>query len=197
MLNGLAPILIFYFPFKLKLPTDNALEGLPLKEPTEEPGLLAQLSAAATAGIPIPLYLDEKLTGIYIDSESKSMDVETTVQVREDTKKAIVDQRGINSLVTLHMIARKDSILLSVFLALNDLIFSKIVAQEYSITYMNGSTVVFGGLLHGFSSEPEAGTDLVRMTLQISKASQPPTTQTQVTYLFPRITGALPVAVGG
>src|SRR5690606_12365506 len=118
----------------------NALSGIPL----------IGESLAENVGVPIPLYLDEQLTGVYIESESKSIDVETETKPRFDEKKPEVRQTALNSLIAINMLAKKDAVLLSVLLALNDLIFTKVVSQNYRISYLNGATTVFNGLFHSF-----------------------------------------------
>lgn len=161
MLGGIAPIIIFTFPLRPSSSLFNALSGIPVIGST----------IAKDIGVPIPLYLDEKVTGICVESENKSLDIETEPQNRNDGKPAEVLQRGLNSLVAINMVAQRDSILLGVFLALNDLVFTKVVSQEYNISYLNGPTTIFGGLLHGFSAAMADNDDLVRIVLQISKAN--------------------------
>jgi len=93
------------------------------------------------------------------------------------------------------MIGQKDSIMLGVLLALNDIVFQRVVAQTYNIHYLNGQTTIFAGLLHGFSTNVNNNEDLVRITLQISKANQQGPSPTNVISVLPKITGATPVAV--
>lgn len=183
MLNGLAPVLIFAFPVKPKGPTFNALAGIPLIGD----------SLANSVGVPIPLYLDEKLTGILVESESKAVDIETNVQPRNDGGPPLVDQRTINSTVTINMVANKDSLILSALLAFNDLIIQKVVSKEYTVSYLNGSTLIFGGLLHGLTTSEGSDDTLIRISLTLSKAN------TQNTQILPQIptltpvTGATPI----
>lgn len=184
MLGGIAPILIFYFPTKIKIPGVNALSGIPI---------LDQLPTQL--GVPIPVYLDENLTGILVDTESKAIDIDTVAQQRNDGGPPLVNQRGLNNLVTINMIAKRDSIILAMLLALNDMIFQRVVSREYSVSYTNGPTTIFGGLLHGFSSTAEADTDLVNITMQISKSSEQGTAPPNTVAVLPKITGATPVAV--
>ena len=159
MLGGVSPILIITLNDIIPDPLANAIAGIPMIGET-----------LAAVGIPLPIYLDENFTGIVVDTESKALDVETSAEVRYDGETPRMTQRGINSLVTINMEARKDSIVLGVLLALNDIIFTKLVNQKYSISYMNGSTVVFAGLLHGFSANSDSNTDKILITMQISKA---------------------------
>jgi hypothetical protein len=185
MLNGIAPILIFSFPFNPKGPNFNAISGIPL----------VGTFLAKNVGVPIPIYLDENFSGICVDSESKAIDIDTNPQQPFDPKTPIqVTQKGINSVVTINMVARQDSILLATLLALNDMIFERLVSQDYSITYLNGPTTNFGGLLHGFSATADADTDKINVTMQISKANQKtPSPGSQINIpIIPKTTATLP-----
>jgi hypothetical protein len=185
MLEGVAPLLVFNFQPVSLASAVTALAGIPIIGST----------VSNLVGIPVPLYLDEKLTGIYVESETKAIDIDTNVQARSDGKPPSVDQRGLNNLVTINMIASRDSVILAVLLALNDQVFSKVVAKNYSINYFNGITTIFGGLLHGFSTTTGTNDDLIRITMQISKANSQSTAPSNVISVLPKVTGALPVAV--
>ncbi len=182
MLNGVAPILIFSFVPSFLSGLFEGIAGIPV------------LGSIIPLGIPIPIYLDEKTTGIYIESESKAIDIDTVPLVRYDEKQSSVDQRGLNNVITVNMIANRDSIMLSVLLALNDMVFGRVVKQSYSVTYLNGATTVFNGLLHGFSAQQSSNDDITRITLQISKANLAPPVKGAPTLVNKAITGATPVA---
>lgn len=185
MLNGVAPLLIFNFQPVSLTAAVNALAGIPVIGST----------LSSFVGIPVPLYLDEQLTGIYVESETKAIDIDTNVQARSDGKPPSVDQRGLNNLVTVNMVANRNSVVLAVLIALNDQVFSKVVSKNYSINYFNGITAIFGGLLHGFSTTTGNNDDLIRITMQISKANSQSTAPANVVSVLPKVTGALPVAV--
>jgi hypothetical protein len=182
MLGGLAPILIFTFPVVPKSPTFNAIDGIPLIG-----NFLAE-----NVGVPIPIYLDERLTGVYVESETKAIDIQTTVEAKTEAGTPDVSQRGLDNLVTINMIALKTSVTLSALLALCDMAFQKVVAQEYKVSYLNGSTTVFNGLLHGFQTQVDSDNELVRITLQLSKSNQNLGNKPVATML-PKITGAIPI----
>lgn len=184
MLNGVAPIIIFSFLPNVTQSLFNGIAGIPVLG-----------DVLPNIGLPIPLYLDEELTGIYIESESKAIDIDTNVQVRYDGKPPSVDQRGLNNLVTINMIGSKSSVMLAVLLAMNDMIFSRVVAKDYNVSYLNGATTVFNGLLHGFSTQTGTDDDLVKIVMQISKANQSKPIPANLTSVLPKITGATPVAV--
>lgn len=183
MLNGLAPLLIFNFPVLSGGETFNAISGIPLVGDF----------LAANIGVPIPIYLDEKITGIFIESESKALDIDTESKQRFDGQPPEVKQRGITNLITINMLANKDSDYLAVLLALNDMVFSRVVARNYNVSYLNGATTVFNGLLHGFSAQASNDDTLMRLTLQISKANLKATIEPPGRFVLPKITGAIPV----
>jgi hypothetical protein len=181
MLNGVDPIIIFKFAL---LPTStifNAVAGIPIIE-----------DVVKSFGIPIPIYLSERIFGIVLNSEEKSMDVETNVQTKSDSTKPDVKQRGLNNVVTLNMTATKDSITLSALLALSDICFQKLTAKDYTISYLNGSTIIFDGLLESFHTTVDSNTDKIEVTMKISKAPQNTTVADPVTPSITKVTGAIP-----
>lgn len=160
MLNGVAPLIVFQFPQLLALPTIAPLTGIPV------------LSSLSGLAVPIPLYLDEKLTGLYVVDETMGLDVETNVQFNQATQTNTYDQRGVSNSVTVSMLAKKDNILLAALVAFMDIIFTKLVQNQYSVSYFNGSTVVLGGLVAGFNTQVQADTDLIQITLHLLKQKQ-------------------------
>lgn len=160
MLGGVAPILIFTFPKRLAL---SSASGIPL----------IGKFIAQNVGIPIPIYLDERLTGVYVQGESKTTTIETDAQQRQDGKGTVTSQRALQNDVTVNLFAKSDSVLLSVLLAMNDLIFKKVVSEEYSVSYLNGPTVILGGLLQRFDTTSGTDDNLLRIALQLSKAKSP------------------------
>lgn len=189
MLGGIAPILIFTFP---QLPKPSPSAGIPVVAKSFFDKL------AQNVGIPIPIYLDERATGIYIESESKSLAIDTVPEQRyDDTAKATITyQRSVQNDVTINMVAKRDSILLSVFLAMNDVIFKKVVAESYNVAYLNGPTVILNGLLQGFSANTGTDDDLIRLSLHLSKAKEQAAQLLKSTLSIPPITGSIPVGGG-
>jgi hypothetical protein len=161
MLNGIAPIMIF--SFKKLLPSVEAAlsSAIPLIADTENSVFLPL----------VPLYLDEKLFGIYIESESKNIDIETEPKTLPD---GTVDpeQKGLLSSVTINMVAKRDSIGMIVLMAMSDIIFPMVTSQEYNITYLNGSMTIFTGLLHSFSIDQNTDNDLYKISMQISSGKK-------------------------
>ncbi len=158
MLNGIDPIIIFNFKKNFLDPTaDSSKIPLPAGDVSSFP-----LPA-------IPIYLSERLTGIYIDSEEKSIDIETNTTPTSDGAGEKSDQRVMSSTVSITMKAKRDSIGVSLFSAMSDLIIPKITSKEYSITYIHGAVIVFAGLLHSFSISQVADTDLYTIQMSLVK----------------------------
>lgn len=185
MLNGIAPIIIFNFK-KLAPSLLESINSIPL---------LAENKLSIPL-IPIPIYLDEKLTGIYIDSESKNIDIETKAQTLPDGKAPKAIQRGLNSVITVNMIASADSVGLSVLMAMSDLIFQKVTSQEYSVTYIHKAVTVFGGLLEGFSAVQNSNNNLYNISLQISRATGGSTVEKAAPVTLERASGEVPLSAG-
>jgi hypothetical protein len=189
MLNGVAPVLIINFIKKKNNSAAQFLSGIPI--------VGDDLAGALTGGLPIPLYLDENLTGILVKSETKTIAVETEVKGKTDGAKPKVNQRPIDSNVSINMVARKDSVVLAALLALNDQIFQKVVSQEYSISYLNGPTLIFNGLFNGMTCMGGDDDDLLHITLNISKGNQETTSPTAQNPEIAKTTGQTPIVPGG
>lgn len=167
MLNGVAPIFIFTFP--VVPPTiANALSSVPYVGNFLE-----------DVGLPIPIYLDEQFTNIAVDSETKNIDIDTEVKANTDpNKKPIVKQNAIDSTVTVNLVAVKDSLLLTILLAMSDLIFTRAASQAYTVTYLNGPITVFNGTLKSFTTSANADSTKLDVSIVLSKANyRAPTVQ--------------------
>jgi hypothetical protein len=158
MLNGIDPILIFLF-YK------NSKEITPAND-SHGSGFIAEFSAKLSLP-PIPIYLSEKLTGLYVDTQEKNVDIQTTSDSLLGGDEVRVTQKALNSVVKISMVANKESLGLTVLSALIDLIPEKVSSQEYSITYMHGPTIIFGGRLHSFAIHQEAGNTLSKIDLEL------------------------------
>lgn len=160
MLNGIDPIIIFEFS-KLTELQKQKVSKIPIVS-----------SIVNTIGLPpIPIYLSEKLTGLYIDTEDRNIDIDTTVDTLPNGADPLVNQKAINSVVRITMVASKDSIGLTLLAALCDLVVPKVSSKEYSITYLHGATTVFRGLLHSFAINQNSNDELYHITVEISKNS--------------------------
>lgn len=159
MLGNLDPIIIFQL-YKQLPATEATLAKIPLA---------AQNRAKTTFSI-VPIYLDENLTGLQIDGESKNIDVTTDTNSTTDGSTPVVTQKALGSITTINLKAKSGSVGLTIMLALMELLLDKVTSQEYEITYMHGPILVYGGLIHSFSYELGSGNDdLCRIKLELAK----------------------------
>lgn len=197
-LNGIDPILIIHLYDKR---LTSLFDFIPFGE-----------AIAEQVGFPIPIYLSEQITGIYVDSESRSIDISTEIihdqqkdPLTGKTKKVDLVQKGLSSLVTVNMLASQDSTFLVILLAVMDLIMPKVATAEYAISYLRGSTVIFQGQLHHFSSSVGNNDNLLRLELTLSAAKKfgdmPLNEQgdeiEKTIPPVPKNTAAIPVSGGG
>ncbi len=185
MLNGIAPILIFEFSKTAKAAANN--KKIPVVS-----SILSKLPLPF-----IPIYLDEQLTGLVIDTEELSMEVDTSTETLTISDTPEQNQRGINNTIKIAFTAKRDSIGLLLLTAMGDLIFPKVTSKEYAITYMHGSIIVLHGLLHAFSISQNTGNDLCTVNLELVRIGivqkQPPTeipNKSGVSLLTGKVPGA-------
>ncbi len=183
-LGGLAPLLVFQlYPLGVGALVSGLIPFIPA-------------DIANAVGLPIPIYLSERQTGIYVDTESRQIDMETQSQQLR-TGAVQVDQRGVNNSVTIKLFGKTDSVLLTALLAMSDMLFAMAAAKSYKVSYFNGPTVVLSGLLHGFTSSSPSGTNLVEMTFVINKSNVSATLAAATTVaalaILPKVTAELPV----
>lgn len=162
MLNGIDPVIIF--SFKKLLPQFYSVPNIPV---------VSQVTDAVPLP-PIPIYLSETVTGLYIDSEDKSVEIETSTETTADGKSAVANQKGIQSTIKINMVANSESLGLVLLSALIDLLFQKVTSKEYSISYFHSGVVIFDGLLHSYNVTNQAGTTLSNVTLEISRSTAKP-----------------------
>lgn len=183
MLNGLDPIIIFQF--NTKVPSVSAqLAKIPLV--SDIPTIVEQP--------PIPIYLSEKITGLFIDAESKSIDASTQIETKTDGADVSVNQKGIASVLSIDIVANKTSLGVSLLVAMADLILEKMSSKEYYITYLHGATTLFRGVLHSFSVNQSADNDLLNIKIELSRGDTknlPSVTNPRLPTVT-KVTGAIP-----
>ena len=158
MLGGLDPIILFNFNQKFPSATDTASTGgIPIVSDIVDSFPLP----------PIPIYLSESLTGLFVDSEEKSVDVETEVSTVRDGKTPVISQKGLGTIVKINMVSNRESLGVALLSALIDRVFEKVTSKEYSISYLHGPIVVFGGLLHSFNISQNADDTRLNITMEI------------------------------
>jgi predicted histidine transporter YuiF (NhaC family) len=161
-LGGTAPIIIFRFNLIADTAIFKAVSGIPVISDY----------VAKNIGLPIPFYLDEQRTGVLVNGEDKSMEIQNNTQNKADGKKAEVTQRGIDSTITINMTARKDSFVLAALIAMTDIAFQKTVSKEYSISYLNGPVAIFDTLLAGVTLTSNPDNTKVDLSIRLSRAQE-------------------------
>ena len=182
MLNGIDPVIIFQYS-KLAPVLGETISKIPIISGI--PSLIALP--------PIPIYLSQTLTGLHIDTEEKNVDIQTTTETTTDGSAPQVDQKGIGSVEAINLEARKDAVGLSLLSGLIDRLFNKVTSKEYSISYLHGPIIIFGGLLHSYSVTQEAGSELLRIKIEISKGADSTPTKADPIPKVPVFTGAVPI----
>jgi hypothetical protein len=160
MLNGIDPILIFQFYKRVNVPGMTSAEGIVIESKSNVKVPLAI----------VPIYLSELITGIYIDTENKNIDIASALSglVTGDT---ILNQTPISSITTINMIASSESIGLTILMAISELLLDLTVSGEAEITYMHRAVTVFGGKLHGLSIDQGTSDDLYKIKLELTRGS--------------------------
>lgn len=171
MLNGVDPILIFQFSKLVSIESQGVIaEALPIV--SRIPTVLEQP--------PIPIYLSERLTGLFLDTTSKNVNIDTDVQPLSEGGTPDVNQRGVNSSITINLKANKKSLGISLLSAMIDLCFEKLTSKEYAVSYLNGSTTIFRGLIQDYSVDENANDELLNIRLEISKGKKTTAAETTV-----------------
>jgi hypothetical protein len=183
MLNGIAPIIIFQFKKKVPAQTSTPDVGPPF---VSEEEVFVDLP-------PIPIYLDDNLTGLLITDESKSVDAQTDVETKTDGSNPDVNQKGISAVTRINLQARKDSIGVTLLAAMSDLLLEKMTSKEYSVTYLNGAVTIFQGLIHSFSINQTADKDLYDIQIEISRGPVKSPTKVELIPTVGKSTGATPL----
>ncbi len=183
MLNGIDPIIIFQFSKKVPETVSNPRVGAPFVSDKE---IFIPLP-------PIPIYLSEELTGLFIDTESKSIDSETTVETKTDGSSPDVTQKGINSVTKIELVASKDSIGLTLLAAMSDLLFDKLTSKEYAVTYLHGAVTIFNGLIHSFSINQSANDDKYMISIEISRGAVKSPTKVEIVPTVLKSSGTVPL----
>ena len=187
ILNKVDPLIIFKFAVDDPTFYDAYTEaaGIPVVG-----GLLSDILLAA-GGVPIPIYLSEKFSGILIDSISNSFDIDTSVEGLNKATNLDITQRVIDSTTTVNMTCNnKDSLVLAAIIAFMDIVLRKAVSRAYTISFISGSTILLDALVKSFNTTMNADSELVNISMTLSKVNAKPE---KVFTSVPAITGATPL----
>ena len=181
MLGGIDPVIIFQFSKLADTGFGDFISKIPVI--SQIPTVIAQP--------PIPIYLSETLTGIYIDSEDKNVDIETETESLSDGSTPEVNQKAIGSVVSINLVAKKNSLGLTLLSAMIDLLYEKVTSKEYAITYLHGATTVFRGVLHSYSVNQNASNELLTIKIELSRGQKQPQKPAGIPSV-PGVIGTLP-----
>lgn len=181
MLGGIDPVIIFQFSKLADTGFGDFISKIPVI--SQIPTVIAQP--------PIPIYLSETLTGIYIDSEDKNVDIETETESLSDGSTPEVNQKAIGSVVSINLVAKKNSLGLTLLSAMIDLLYEKVTSKEYAITYLHGATTVFRGVLHSYSVNQNASNELLTIKIELSRGQKQPQKPAGIQSV-PGVIGTLP-----
>lgn len=186
MLGGLSPVIIFQF---------SKLANTQWGEFVGGNSLLSQIPTFV-AQPPIPIYLSERLTGLFVDTENKQVDLNTETTTLKSGEDPEIDQNAIGSTVSVSLKAKKDSIALITLSSLIDMAYDKATSGEYAISYLHGVVTVFRGKLVSYSFDQIADTDLISVQLELTRGTKKPETKETVTPIQ-KETGTVPLDRGG
>lgn len=125
------------------------------------------------AGVPVPIYLDEELTGLGVANEEDGLSISSDYipvlngKPGADGKSIKVLQRGESQSTRITLVGEKNSIGLNILLPLMKSILSQVFAQrEYRIAYFNQNVLIFNARLTGYQMTP--GEDDTKVTISIT-----------------------------
>jgi len=167
MLNGIDPVLVFQFK--------NILDDSAFAEFVGDLPLVSKIPTLADES-PIPIYLSQDLTGLVIDSEDKNVDIETSVETTTKGSDTQLSQKGINSSVTVNLLANKNAIGIKLLSSLIDKLYNRVTSKEYSLSYLNGATTIFRGKLQSYQVNQVAESTKLSIQLIISIGEKAPKT---------------------
>lgn len=159
MLGAIEPILAFQIYKNVTTEETNTVASIPIT---------TKVSQRATIAV-IPIYLAELATGIYIDAESKNIDIDTNLDSLTSGESAEVSQKALGSITSVSLIGKKDSLGLTILLSLAEQLLDKASSKEYEVSYMNGAITVFGGLIHSLSFDQNREDDLIRIKVDFTR----------------------------
>lgn len=146
-------------------------------------------------GTPIPIYLSEKLTGLYVDTDKYALGISTDwiVKVKKDNKGNIlergdltVQQKGETQTCDITLIGRRDSVGLNLLLPMLQTIYSNVVAvKDYRIAYFHNNILIFDARLASLNTNQTRENDLISIdiTLEVSPEQEKDETKEPVQKL--------------
>lgn len=125
---------------------------------------------------PIPIYLSEKLTGLYVDSEKKGLSISTEniVEIDKTTKNRSglkVQQKGETQTTDISIVGRRDSVGLNLLLPMLQTIYDQVLAtKDYRLAYFHNNVLIFNARLANLSINQNRDNNLVTIELSLEVA---------------------------
>lgn len=184
MLAGIDPIIIFELYKKVDV-TAATTDKIPVAG--------QQSSYQFVPLTPIPIYLSENLTGLFISKVDKNIDIGTDTETFLNGSMPDTLQKGIASTVSITLNCKKNSIAMMILSSVIDLLYDKVTSKEYSISFLYGATTIFRGVMHKFSVSQTAENDLMEVNIELSRGAKQPTPQTSIGSVPSSGIGSIPV----
>lgn len=157
MLGGTAPVLVFNFASISSASVLNKL-GLNIGEDS--------IFNFDIPVVSIPVYLDEKLTGILIDDHERSINVEFEQDENHNY------ERVISSDVKVTLVAQKDNIAFQGFLALFEQVLKRVNYKSYKIYFYYDDVFMTNASLKDFAVTTRENTDTRVVTFTLTNRSE-------------------------
>lgn len=157
MLGGTAPVLVFNFA---SISSASILNKL---------GFNIGQDSIFNFDIPfysIPVYLDEKLTGILVDDHERTINIEFETDSNNDY------ERVISSDVKVTLKAQKDNVAFQGFLALFEQVLQKVDHKLYKIYFYYDDVFMTNASLKDFSVATQQNTDTRIATFTLTNRSE-------------------------
>lgn len=157
MLGGIAPVLVFNFA---TVSTASILNKF---------GFNIGEDSIFNFNIPfntIPVYLDEKLTGIIVDDHERTINIEFERDVNNNF------ERVISSDVKVTVIAKKDNVAFQGFLALFEQILKKADYQAYKLYFYYDDVFMTNASLKDFAVTTRENTDTRVVTFTLTNRAE-------------------------
>lgn len=157
MLGGTAPVLVFNFASISSASVLNKL-GFNIGEDS--------IFNFDIPVVSIPVYLDEKLTGILIDDHERSINVEFEQDENHNY------ERVISSDVKVTLVAQKDNIAFQGFLALFEQVLKRVNSKSYKIYFYYDDVFMTNASLKDFAVTTRENTDTRVVTFTLTNRSE-------------------------
>lgn len=157
MLGGTAPVLVFNFASISSASILNKL-GFNIGEDS--------IFNFEVPIVSVPVYLDEKLTGILVDDHERTINVEFEQDENHNY------ERVISSDVKVTLVAQKDNIAFQGFLALFEQVLKRVNSKSYKIYFYYDDVFMTNASLKDFAVTTRENSDTRVVTFTLTNRSE-------------------------